>query len=219
MLRSVSVKPIAAEGYVYVVYGDEKYLRHAVASVVSLRRHDTSRPVALLCEDHHKDLLERHHLSHLFDVYVPLQPEHRSIVGFKHNVHRYLIFERNMFLDSDIIWCKNPDALWNSFAPYPFTITGTFVSDAFFGARKDAGIRVDILLNRRKRTLTRFGLTYLSRVQSGIIYAQDHDQTRRVCHLAAEMLRRKNDTHFRSRTLEQGRNEESCEWSLAMALS
>jgi hypothetical protein len=33
------------------------------------------------------------------------------------------------------------------------------------------------------------------------------------------MLDRKNETHFRSRKMEQGRSEESCEWSLAMAMS
>src|SRR5699024_8807516 len=33
------------------------------------------------------------------------------------------------------------------------------------------------------------------------------------------MLERKHETHFKSRVLEQGRSEESCEWSMAMAMS
>jgi hypothetical protein len=33
------------------------------------------------------------------------------------------------------------------------------------------------------------------------------------------MLIRKQETHFKSRTLEPGRSEESCEWSMAMAMS
>lgn len=219
MLRSVSISPIAGQGYVYVVYGNDKYLRHAVASLVSLRRHDSKRPAALICEQHHKDTLEKSGLSHLFDHYVYLHPDHRSIVGFKHNVHKYMIFECNMYLDSDIVWCKPPDPLWASLAPHPFTITGTLVSDPFFGAQKDIGILKDVILNHRKRTLTRFGLTYLSRVQSGMIYARDPELTRQVCETATEILKRKDETHFRSRTLEEGRNEESCEWSLAMAMS
>lgn len=219
MLRSVSISPIAGQGYVYVVYGNDKYLRHAVASLVSLRRHDSKRPAALICEQHHKDTLEKSGLSHLFDHYVYLHPDHRSIVGFKHNVHKYMIFECNMYLDSDIVWCKPPDPLWASLAPHLFTITGTLVSDPFFGAQKGIGILEDVILNHRKRTLTRFGLTYLSRVQSGMIYARDPELTRQVCETATEILKRKNETHFRSRTLEEGRNEESCEWSLAMAMS
>jgi hypothetical protein len=219
MLRSVSISPIPGEGYVYVVYGSEKYLRHAIASVLSLRRHDVDRKVALICEQHHKDILEKTGLFHLFDQYVSLHPDHRSIVGFKHNVHKYMIFERNMYLDSDIVWCKNPDSLWTSLAPHPFTITGTLVSDPFFGAPKGFAILKDVFLNHRKRTLKRFGLTYLSRVQSGMIYARDPETTRQVCETATEMLSRKSETHFRSRTLEEGRNEESCEWSLAMAMS
>lgn len=219
MLRSVSISPIAGQGYVYVVYGNDKYLRHAVASLVSLRRHDSKRPAALICEQHHKDTLEKSGLSHLFDHYVYLHPDHRSIVGFKHNVHKYMIFECNMYLDSDIVWCKPPDPLWASLAPHSFTITGTLVSDPFFGAQKGIGILKDVILNHRKRTLTRFGLTYLSRVQSGMIYARDPELTRQVCETATEILKRKDETHFRSRTLEEGRNEESCEWSLAMAMS
>jgi hypothetical protein len=219
MLRSVSTNPEPGEGYVYVVYGSEKYLQHAVASVVSLRRYETKRKVALVCEHEHRVILERHGLTEMFDIYVPLSDEHRSIVGFKHNMYQYMVFEKNLFLDSDIIWCKSPDPLWESFSPYEFTITGNLVSDSFFGSTKGIGIIKDVILNRRQKTLQRFGLTYLSRVQSGMIYARDHESARRVCLLASEMLNRKSETHFKSRTFETGRNEESCEWSLAMAMS
>lgn len=219
MLRAVARKTLGKEGYVYAVYGNDKYIKHAVASVISLRRHDTVRPVALICEQKHRDILSKMNLLDLFDVVYPLSPDHRSIVGFKHNVFEYMLFERNIFVDSDIIWCKNPDDLWASFSIYPFTITGTPVSDSFFGGPKNIGVIVDILLRRRARTLKRFGLTYLSRVQTGMIYAQDHEVTQRVCKLAKQMLNRKDETHFRSRTLEHGRSEESCEWSLAMSMS
>ncbi len=219
MLRSVKQQNLAHEGYIYATYGDVKYLKSAVASVVSLRRHDNERPVALLCEKQHLEYLEEHGLSDVFDVIHILSPAHTSIVGFKHNLHEYLVFDRNLFLDSDIIWCKDPDPLWQSFNPHPFTITGTQVSDNFFGGPKNIGILADIFLRRRQRTLKKFGLTYLSRVQTGMIYARDYSTTKKVCTLAQEMLSRKDETHFRSRTLEHGRSEESCEWSLAMAMA
>lgn len=219
MLRSVQKNKLAPEGYIYTTYGHPKYLKHAVASVVSLRRYDENRPVALVCVQKHKDILEEHGLSDIFDVIHVISSDRASIVGFKHNIHDYMFFEKNIFLDSDIIWCKDPDNLWTSFEPYPFTITGTQVSDNFFGGPKHIGIIADILLRRRQRTLNHFGLTYLSRVQTGMIYAQDYNTTRKVCELSQKMLDRKDETHFRSRTLEQGRSEESCEWSMAMAMS
>ncbi|MDR8391133.1 glycosyltransferase family 2 protein [Aliifodinibius sp. S!AR15-10] len=219
MLRSIHKKKLAPEGYVYATYGHPKYLKHAIASVVSLRRYDQERPVALVCAEKHKQILEEHGLTDIFDVIHILESDRASIVGFKHNIHEYLFFEKNLFLDSDMIWCKNPDPLWQSFKPYTFTVTGTQVSDNFFGGPKNIGVIKDILLRRRKRTLKHFGLTYLSRVQTGMIYAQDFGMTKKVCELAQKMLDRKNETHFRSRTLEQGRSEESCEWSIAMAMS
>ena len=51
-----------------------------------------------------------------------------------------------------------------------------------------------------------------------MIYAQDNAATAAVCRSAAEFLAQRSKTHFRSR-LNEGRKEESCEWSLAMALS
>lgn len=219
MLRSVHKKNLAPEGYVYSTYGHPKYLRHAIASVVSLRRYDEKRPVALVCDEKHQKILEENGIDDVFDVIHTLNPERASIVGFKHNIHEYMFFEKNLFLDSDMVWCKDPDSLWQSFKPHPFTITGTQVSDNFFGGPKNIGVLKDILLRRRQRTLSHFGLTYLSRVQTGMIYAQDFSLTKKVCELAKKMLGRKDETHFRSRTLEQGRSEESCEWSLAMAMS
>lgn len=219
MLRSVPKKTFGMEGYVYPVYGNVKYLKHAIASVTTLRRHDTKRPVALVCEKRHRDMLEQLNLTDLFDVIYPISAEHCSIVGFKHNFNEYMLFERTLFLDCDMVWCKSPDPLWTSFSAYPFTITGQLTADSFFGGPKNLGILRDTLLRRRRRTLNRFGLSYLSRVQSGMIFTQDYDLSSRVCKMASEMLARKDETHFQSRTMEHGRTEESCEWSLAMAMS
>jgi len=219
MLKSIQNEKLAKEGYVYVSYGHTKYLKHTLASVVSLRRHDKERPIALYCSEKQKKILEDKNLSHFFQKVHVLPEENCSIVGFKHNVYRFMPFERNLYLDSDIIWCKNPGSLWKSLSIFEFTITGNLVSDMFFGATKGFGVLKDFLFGRRKKTLNNFGLSYLSRVQSGVIYAKDYSQTKKVCELASEMLDRKDETHFKSRKMEQGRTEESCEWSLAMAMS
>lgn len=219
MLKSIHKEKIAEEGYTYVSYGHTKYLKHTLASVSTLRRYDKKRPIALLCSERQKKILEEKRLTHFFTVINILPEDHCSIVGFKHNVHNYMFFEKNMYLDSDIVWCKNPDPLWKSLSIFDFTITGNLVSDMFFGSAKGLGVLKDFFLGRRRKTLKKFGLTYLSRVQSGVIFAQDYSQTKKVCDLASEMLSKKDETHFRSRKMEQGRTEESCEWSLAMAMS
>ena len=206
------------EGYVLHTYGPDRYVRHAVASVVSLRRHDPSRPVALYCPDSHRALLEQHGLEALFQQVERLPEENRSIVGFKHHLHAFMPFERSLFVDADIIWCRDPDPLWKQLAALPFTITGLERADFFFGGPKGFGVAVDFLLDRRRRTMRRFGLTHLPRVQAGMIYSQDAGWTQRVCETSAEFLARRGETHFRSR-LDEGRSEESCEWSMAMALS
>jgi hypothetical protein len=207
------------EGYVYPVYGDVKYLKFAIASITSLRRYDVSRPVALACEPQHEALLNRLNIRHLIDDILILKPEHQSIVGFKHNVHEYACYDRTIFLDVDMVFCRKPDQLWTAFSAYPFTVTGSLTSDPFFGGTKGIGILTDILLQRRKHTLKRFGLTYLSRVQSGVMYVQNRDLAREVGEKAAWFLLNMSQTHFKTRLHEKGRTEESCEWSLAMALS
>ena len=206
------------EGYVLHTYGSERYLKHAVASVQTLRRHDTNRPVALYADQSQIDILRKTGLDSLFEVLEVLPKKHRSIVGFKHHLPLFKPFQKSLFVDSDIVWCRNPDPLWQKLQSYSFTATGLEKADAWFGGPKGAGIILDRLFDRRRRTMKRFGLTYLPRVQAGVIYADDDQTTRLITEKAREFLSRRKETHFRSR-LDEGRSEESCEWSLAMAMS
>lgn len=206
------------EGYVLHAYGPERYVQHAVASVVTLRRHDTRRPVALYCTEEQHAFLEAHGLDTLFERIEYLPPAHRSIVGFKHGLYRFKPYARSLFVDADMVWCRNPDPLWKQLAAFPFTATGLERADFFFGGPKGASVALDVLLDRRRSTMQSFGLTHLPRVQAGMLYAQDEEVTRLVCESATSFLTRRAETHFRSR-LNEGRAEESCEWSLAMAMS
>ena len=209
---------VSEEGYVLHSYGKEAYLRHALTCLVTLRRHDRDRPVALYCSDEHRQLLRRHGLLRLFSLVENLPPEHRSIVGFKHHLYRFMPFERCLYTDSDMVWCRSPDSLWTQLSVYPFTATGLERADFYFGGPKSLSVIGDVLRNRRQRTLGAFGLTYLPRVQAGMIYARDRELTRNVCGEASSFLARHSETHFRTR-FSEGRAEESCEWSLAMAMS
>lgn len=206
------------EGYVLNTYGDERYLRNAVASALTIRRYDSKRPIALFADEAQISCLRQTGLDDLFSKVEILPEAHRSIVGFKHHIYRFHPFDRCLFVDSDMIWCKNPDPLWRMFSGYTFTVTGTEKADFFFGGPKNAAVIADYVMNRRLRTMKRFGVTYLPRVQAGMMYSSDVETCRKVCEEARLFLEQRRDTHFRSR-LNEGRNEESCEWSLALAMS
>lgn len=209
---------VIEEGYVYHTYGPDRYVRDAVASVLTLRRYDADRPVALYCPPSHVETLRRYNVDTLFQYIEELPEPHRSIIGFKHHLHKFLPFERSLFVDSDMVWCRNPDPLWVQLSAFPFTATGLERADFFFGGPKGATIVFDYLLDRRRKTMRTFGLQHLPRVQAGMIYSQNAQVTRDVCEMASSFLERRAQTHFRSR-LNEGRTEESCEWSLAMAMS
>lgn len=218
-MKETDLEKISREGYIFTSYGKERYLKNAVISAKTIRRYDSKRPIALYCTPEHLQKLKEWELEDTFQLTGTLKEEHRSIVGFKHNLHFYMPFDRNMFLDSDMIWCKNPDPLWYQLRPYGYTITGQESADVFFGAPKNIGVIMDILFLRRQRTLKNFGLNHLYRVQTGIIYASDVELTEKVDNLASSYLNNKDKTHFVSRTKEKGRTLESCEWSLGMAMS
>lgn len=217
--RYVSFNKNHREGYVYNSYGSGLYLKHVVSSVLTLRRYDRERPVAIYCCREHKELIEKFKLTPLFSQIHILPKENRSIPGFKHNLERFMPFNRNLFLDSDIVWCRDPDPLWTKLSTFEYTITGTQIADIFFGGHKGVAVLSDVLFQRRKKTLQKFGLSYLSRVQAGMIYASDKQLTKRVSDAAKEYFGQKEQTHFVSRKTEKGREDESCEWSLAMAMS
>ena len=208
-----------SEGYIYCSYGKEKYLKSAFVSAHTVRRYDKERPIALVCSREHADLVESWGFNDFFDRIEILAEAHQSIVGFKHNLHLYMPFDYNMYLDSDMIWCRPPDSLWHGFKPFGYTITGQDSADVFYGAPKNAKIVLDLLFRRRQRTLRTFDLPHLYRVQTGIMYAADRDLTQKVNELAKNYLEQKDETHFVSRTTETGRTLESCEWSLGMAMT
>lgn len=207
------------EGYVYSSYGKKKYLKSAFVSARTIRRYDKDRPIALICSREHASIIKDWGLDNFFDRIEILDEKHQSIVGFKHNLHLYMPFDQNLYLDSDMIWCRHPDSLWQALKPYGYTITGQDSADVFYGAPKNAKIFFDVLFRRRQRTMKKFDLSHLYRVQTGIMYAADKNITQKVNELAANYLKQKVKTHFVSRTTEAGRSLESCEWSLGMAMS
>jgi len=207
------------QGYIFSSYGKIKYLRDVIVTVMSIRRYDLTRGVALYCSEEHIEFLRENNLEYVFDYIEILAPEFRSITGFKHNTHLFMPFAENLYLDSDMIFCKDPDMMWNQLSVYPYTATGIESADVFFGTHKGIRVLSDIIFRKRQKTLKKFGLTHLYRIQSGIIFANNYDVAKQVNELAKDYASRMSETHFISRKNEKGRTLESCEWSLGMAMS
>lgn len=74
---SASIEKNIDEGYVYNSYGSELYLKHVISSIVTLRRYDQKRPVALFCSKNHPEddfrhrtpSIERHYRVHPPEVF------------------------------------------------------------------------------------------------------------------------------------------------------
>lgn len=189
-----------------------------MASALTIRRYDQERPIALYADEQSIEWLKRSDHAALFAQVHPLPPEHRSIVGFKHHLHQFHPFDACLFVDADMIWCKNPNPLWKTLSAYEMTGTGVVSADLFFGGPKKLGVVFQFLTNRRQATINHFDVTYLPRIQAGMLYSRNKSVCQSVCEEAQSLLARSSETHFRSR-LNEGRNEESCEWSLALAFA
>lgn len=208
-----------SQGYVFSSHGAAKYLIYALVAARRIRTHDPFRPIALYCTQNHLDLLRDWKLETLFQHLELLPQEFCSIIGFKHHTEKFMPFEENLFLDTDMLLLRNPDTLWHQFKPFGYTFTGQESADVFFGGPKHFGIVIDAVIHKRKKTIRNFSLSHLYRAQTGIIYASDPSLTSEVNQLAREFYSRQDETHFISRQNEKGRTFDSCEWSLAMAMS
>jgi len=100
------------EGYIFNSYGKIDYLKYVIACITTIRRYDKTRKIALYCSKNQKDFIITNNLKEWFDVLELLDEKYQSITGFKHNLHLFCAFDRNLFIDSDIIWLKNPDPMW-----------------------------------------------------------------------------------------------------------
>src|SRR5690625_4919520 len=87
------------------------YLKHVISNIVTLRRYDQSRPVALYCSENHLDLIQQSGLEHYFQALNILPEEKRAVIGFMHNIYKFMPFEENWLLDSDILLFSTPDTV------------------------------------------------------------------------------------------------------------
>ena len=130
---------------------------------------------------------------------------------------KYWFFDQQIYLDSDILWCKHPNVLWKAFEPHNICAIGHPKAGGTFGYCYGKEYISNILLFKRKRTLRKFNLKGIPRISAIAIFSKNRDITASACQQARWFFTQKHLTHFNGGKNIRIDNEESCEWSMAMA--
>jgi hypothetical protein len=107
------------EGLLTIAYGRPKYIRMAKALSLSYRRHKPNRPFAIVTDEANAQTLRTY-----FDAVIAVKPEYGSGVVQKLSADLYSPYAKTLFVDSDCLFYKHPDELWNLYAHAPFSVRG-----------------------------------------------------------------------------------------------
>jgi hypothetical protein len=108
-----------SEGLMTIAFGSQRYIRMAQALARSYRRHNSKRPFAVVTDEANLDVMGEH-----FDEVIPVRPEYGSGVVQKLSADRYSPFDRTLFVDSDCLFYKHPDRIWEIYTGKPFRMRG-----------------------------------------------------------------------------------------------
>ena len=108
-----------SEGLITIAYGPQKYIRMARALALSYRRHLPKRPFAVVT-----DQSSAKELGTCFDVVIPITLAYGSGVVQKLYADIYSPFDKTLFVDSDCIFYKSPERIWDLYAGKPFSMRG-----------------------------------------------------------------------------------------------
>ncbi len=142
-----------SEGFITIAYGAKEYIRMARAMALSYRRFNSSRPFAVVTDEGNIK-----NLSPYFDIVIPLKSEYGKGVVQKLHMDLYAPFEKNVFIDSDCLFYKDPELVWQSYNQGDFTMRGwRYLTGYTEYEQKDPYLFLDdVAATLRKRNLTRF---------------------------------------------------------------
>ncbi len=107
------------EGLLTIAYGRPKYIRMAQALALSYRRFNPGRPFAVVTDEANAPTLRKY-----FDAVIIAKPEYGPGVVQKLHADLYSPFATTLFVDSDCLFYKHPDELWDLYAHGAFSIRG-----------------------------------------------------------------------------------------------
>ena len=102
------------KGYVYISFGDVNYLAQTYMSIYMLRKQGVKEDILVLTDTDNEIL----HLPGVTVQVIPATPgAKQQSRDVKTQLNSYSIFDRTLYIDSDIICLKNPDTIWEHTAP------------------------------------------------------------------------------------------------------
>ncbi len=198
-LHSRDRKP--SQGFLTIAYGSAHYKRMAQALLLSYKRFAPSSQFAVVSDEGNSPFLSE------FDEIVEHQADFGSGLAQKLSVDKYSPFDETLFIDSDGLFYKDPEALWQIYRPQ-----GGFGIRGFRYRSLEDGVPG---LSDPAKTLSTLGISSVPFINSGIIYFRKSEEAERVFRRAREIA----TEHQRLGLLPFGGsafNDENV-WALAMA--
>ena len=100
-----------------IAYGSEKYIKMARALALSYRRFHPTRQFAIITDELHQA-----EMSKYFDVVILFNPNYGHGVVQKLHVDLYSPFEETLLVDSDCLFYKSPENLWDLYKSESFSV-------------------------------------------------------------------------------------------------
>ncbi len=176
------------EGLLTIAYGPERYVRMARALSLSYRRYNPTRPLAVVTDETNSVGLQ-----HFFDLVIPLRSEYGSGVVQKLHADRYSPFERTLFVDSDCLFYKTPQRLWDLYAHGDFSVRGWryLTGESDYEKQRPYEWVEDTSAFLQRNNISRF-----AHFNSGVFYFTRSDATSEVFTIARSIYERRASLGF-----------------------
>ncbi|MDR0410763.1 MAG: hypothetical protein LBH75_02160 [Treponema sp.] len=122
-------------------------------------------------------------LESVFDVTIPYDPSLGSPFAAKTRLNRYTPFEKTLFMDADSLVVHSLDSYWQSLDKRCFAYTGDLITSGVW--------YVDV-----EKTMTRFGLAWLPKFNSGMFLFDKSEAADRVFDTAFALMQDGLDVDF-----------------------
>jgi hypothetical protein len=174
-LATVSSTASANAGILTMAFGPRRYIRMAKGMVRSLRLHNPGLRVAIISD---RDPAS---LSRWFDEVIPLNTEFGPGLAQKLYLDSYTPFERTLFVDSDFLFYRDPQVVWDH-----YTQVDGFALVAYPMNPGDAHYAVHDLPSY----MAKLGLSRMLMTNTGILYFDRSETARGVFKTAREITAR-----------------------------
>lgn len=187
-------------GVITLAIDREEFVRQAMFLSLSLKRFNTTLPIAIITKLTDHPLIQKH-----FDYILPYDPAYGSQpMIHKLCAYEYSPFKETLYIDSDSLVVGNLDDVWNLFSTLPSEVSSV-------GTQLTQGQWYGKTLDELKEV---YGITYLPKFNGGFQYFRKGNIGQKVFQRAYELIT--NYENLELSAWREGYSDEPC-WAIAMA--